>query len=88
MSLKPLALFLRNIVLAKPLAAQAEMEARQVIKELGIPPALFSVRVRKKELYLQVAQAQVRSEIFVHQKNILERLKSRLGDRAPTTLRF
>lgn len=88
MSLKPLAALLRNFISTGLTAARIEKEAQKIIKEAGIPPALFRIRTRGTTLRIQTTHAQARSEIFIHQKEILLRLKERFGDRAPTMIRF
>lgn len=85
MPLRPIAILLQRFSFAFPGNKKIEDGAVQIIKKLGIPPAMFRVLYKNKTLKIFSANPNVRGEIFIHRQNILMELRKKFRDISPET---
>jgi hypothetical protein len=88
MALERLSEYLKKITHTLPHGRRMEKAALTILKNAGVPPAFVRAAYRPRVLYIVATQSHVRSEIFLRERQLMEKLREMFGERAPKSMRL
>ena len=88
MALERLSEHLKKISYTLPHGRRVEKAALAILKNAGVPPAFVRAAYRPRVLYVVATQSHVRSEIFLRERQLTEKLRKMFGKHAPESVRL